>query len=171
MTQDQLMAFARAAFGPRGRNLSFREAQHELPRMRVGMEAILALLEECAPTRRGGYNVIWPEPDTDPTEKLHCSIGDSDKPLVKIEALLHENKIVNLSYASSPTAMGGVRVYGAEFMIFSVGMAGSGVSTSIEFQPDHPDCSTHIQKEEGSYLAVRALDRPSCTWLWEHDEG
>ena len=169
-THDQLMAFAKAAFGPRGRNLSYREAGHELSKMRVGMDAAITLLATCAPTRSGGYNVIWPKADALPLEQMHCSIGGSDEPLDKIKSLLADNQIVNLSYTSTPTPTGGVRINQAIFMIFSVGMAGSGVSTSIEFQPDYPDCSTHIQKDEGTYAAVRALNRPSCTWLWEHDE-
>ncbi len=139
--------------------------------MRVGLEAIKALLQKCVPARTGGYNVIWPEAEKPPTEQLHCSIGNDDEPPTKIKLLLQENKIVNLSYASTSTPTGGVRVNSAVFMIFSVGRAGSGASTSIEFEPDHPDCSSHIQKEEGHYVAVRALDRPSCTWPWEHDEG
>lgn len=41
---------------------------------------------------------------------------------------------------------------------------------NLSYREAHPDCSTHIQKDEGTCVAVRALNRPSCTWLWEHDE-
>lgn len=168
LTHDQIMAIAKAAFGPRGRNLSYHEAKQELSKVRVGMDASIALLATCAP--RGGDNVIRLGAKMFAKEQLHCSIGDSDEPLREIEALLEADQIVNLSYASAPASRGGIRITRATFMIFSVGMAGNGASTSISFQPDHPDCSVHIQKQDGIYVAIRALNPPLCTWLWEHDE-
>ena len=160
----------RKAMGPRGHNLSFNHARAAFGANRPKYQAIIAALQTCLPKRSSGYDVIWPDGDPDPDDRLHCSIGGTDEPIARIEAMVRDADIVNLAYSqpSSPDEPGRIRA--ANFMIFSVGFAGSGVSTSISFNAKEPSCASQKDHDDGVYIEVRPLTGPPCEWVWEHDE-
>lgn len=158
------------ALRPRGHNLSFGEARSAFDATRPKLEAIIAALETCLPKRISDYNTIWANADSDVEEPLHCSIGGSDEPIGKIQSLLRAAEILCVAYTppASPDEHG--RVRGASFMIFSVGLAVSGASTSINFSANDPSCAPEKQREGSIYFETRPLSGPPCHWAWEHDE-
>jgi hypothetical protein len=160
----------RKAFGPRGHNLSFDETHSAFDGTRPKLEAIIAVLETCLPKHSSDYNTTWADADSDMEESLHCSIGGSDEPIGKIKALLRAAGILCVAYTppASPDDHGQVRA--ASFMIFAVGMAGSGASTSINFFANQASCAPEEQRDDGVYLVAKPLTGPPCNWVWEHDE-
>ena len=158
------------SFAPRGRNLSFEEASGAFGGIRPKLEAIISVLETCLPKRSSGYGVIWDDDDPDPEAQLHCSIGGSDEPIGRFETMLRAADIVNMSYGRPSATDHPGHIRSASFMIFSVGFAGSGASTSINFDADPVSCTSQKDRDGSLYLEARPLTGPPCEWVWEHDE-
>jgi hypothetical protein len=164
------VAAMKAAIGTKGQNYSYTQARKALGRLRPGLEALIALLEKCGPKREGDYQVIWADRDNAYPKPLHCTTGEGDGLIETIQSLMRESRVLGLEYAAHWKPGAPPKVFSANFIVFTVGLAGSGASTSIYFR-EQGACAREHDREDGSSLDVRALDPPHCNWLWEHDEG
>lgn len=151
-----------------GSRISADEAESHFLTHQVRYDQIVALVDECRPTRTGSsYKRVWA--DGSSSEGLHCFRGTSD--IGTLEQALKETGAVAVHYMTDdgPEAHSpGGSLDSVEINVFSSGIVTSGTSIDFVYSPDVL-ANAPPDHRDGDYSITRRLvGTAPYHWYWEH---
>lgn len=154
--------------GPKGEEISAREAPAYFATKREGLERVVALVDACRPDRDDGYNRVWA--DGSSPEGLRCLREGGDLPMLVAELNRHGFVGVDYSAGEWGKARDPLEPLGTVSVnVYSAGLGVSGVSIDfVHFaQPNNEPVATE-RREDGSILhESRAVTAAPYHWFWE----